>query len=250
MDFSFRVSDKISISYVSGGENTMDATVNKKSLLTLIITLTLILSVILMLPKSTNAASKEYEVYKKIETGMTATQVAKLVYGKKYKKYLKKEYGVTTFKGDPLYFGGTEDRMIYEFGFYETKRKNDKELIDQITIGLFTKAKGKTLYVGFKNYNTENPTVNRFHKNKKPKVGMSNSQIDEIMYGNGLGVFRDITYENLTFLKILNDKGKNMFPTKKSRISYVAKSYSKKTDYLIYLEYDYKKKKYFVSEIY
>ncbi|MCY1689487.1 hypothetical protein OVA29_00110 [Exiguobacterium sp. SL14] len=70
--------------------------------------------------------SKEYEVYKKIETGMTATQVAKLVYGKKYKKYLKKEYGVTTFKGDPPYFGGTEDRMIYEFGFYETKRKNDK----------------------------------------------------------------------------------------------------------------------------
>ena len=56
---------------------------------------------------------------------------------------MKKEHGVTTFKGDPLYFGGTEDRMIYEFGFYETKRKNDKELIDQITIGLFTKAKGK-----------------------------------------------------------------------------------------------------------
>ncbi|MDI3235812.1 hypothetical protein QK289_12405 [Exiguobacterium antarcticum] len=228
----------------------MDTNVTKKHLLTLIITLTLILSVTLMLPKSANATSKEYEVYKKIETGMTATQVAKLVYGKKYKSHLKKEYGVTTLKGNPLYFGGTEDRMIYEFGFYEAERKSDKEPIAQITIGLFTKSKGKTLYVGVKNYNAKSPTVNRFHKNKKPKVGMSTSQLDEIIYGNGLGVFHDITYENLTFLKILNDKGKNMFPSKTSRISYAAKSYSKKTDYLIYLEYNYKKEKYFVTEVY
>lgn len=231
-------------------EKNMDTNVTNKHILTLIITLTLILSVILTLPKSASASSKEYEVYKKIETGMTATQVAKLVYGKKYKSHLKKEYGVTTFKNDPLYLGGDEDRINYEFGFYEDKRESDKEFIYRITIGLFTKDKGKTLYVGFKNYNTKNPTVNRFHKNKKPRVGMSLSQLDEILYGNGLGVFHDITYENLTFLKILNDKGKNMFPSKISRISYAAKSYSKKTDYLIYLEYDYKKKKYFVTEVY
>lgn len=216
--------------------------------LTLIVTLTLLLSVTLTLPNSASAASKEYEVYKKIKTGMTATEVAKVIYGKKYKSHLKTEYGVTTFKHDPSYFGGTEDRIIYEFGFYESKRSDNDEIIDQITIGLFSKSNGKTLYVGFKNYNTENPTVNRLYKNKKPSVGMSLSQLDKITYGNGLGVFRDLTYENLTFLKIMNDKGKNMFPTKNSTISYVIRNYNDKSSYTIYLNYDYKKKNYYVDD--
>ena len=226
----------------------MDTNVIKKNVLTIILTLILLLSVTLTLPKSASAASKEYEIYKQIKTGMTATQVAKLIYGKKYKKYLKKEYGVTTFKHDPLYLGGDENRINYEFGFFEDKRESDKEFIYRISIGLFSKHKGKTLYVGFKNYSTEKPTVSKLHKNKKPKVGMSINQLDKITYGNGLGVFRDITYENLTFLKILNDKGKNMFPTKKSTISYVIKNYNAKKGYTIYLEYDYKKKNYYVAD--
>lgn len=215
---------------------------------TLIVTLTLLLSVTLILPKEAKAASKEYEIYKQIKTGMTATQVAKLIYGKTYKKHLKKEYGVTTFKHEPSYLGGDENRINYEFGFFEDTRGSDKEFICRIGIGLFSKHKGKTLYVGFKNYNTKKPTVSKLYKNKKPKVGMSIHQLDKIAYRDGLGVFRDITYENLTFLKILNGKGKNMFPTKKSTISYVIKNHNDKKGYAIYLEYDYKKKNYYVAE--
>lgn len=142
----------------------------------------------------------------------------------------------------------SSNRINYEYGFFDDKRERDKEFIYRISIGLFSKHKGKTLYVGFKNYSTEKPTVSKLHKNKKPKVGMSINQLDKITYGGGLGVFRDITYEHLTFLKILNDEGKNVFPTKKSTISYIIKNYNDKKGYTIYLEYDYKKKKnYYVA---
>lgn len=203
-----------------------------------------------MLPKEANAASKEYEIYKKIETGMTSTEVAKLIYGEKYKKHIVIKDGVTTFKEDILYMGISEDyRLIYEYGFYN-KRTADDSIISQISLGFYSMPKGKTLYVGHKNFSPLSPSVNRLYEGKKPKVGMSLSQLDKILYGNGLGVFNDVTYENLTFLKILNDKGKNNFPSKKSTISYQVKSYNKKTDYLIYLKYDYKKKIYFIEDIF
>lgn len=202
-----------------------------------------------MLPKEANAASKEYEIYKQIKTGMTATQVAKLIYGKKYKKHILTEDGVTTFKKDYSYMGVSEDyRLIYEYDFYNNKRTFDDSTIPQISIGLYTMPKGKILYVGHKSFEPLSPAVNRFYKKKKPKAGMSLGQLDKMSYGKGLGVFSRVTYENLTFLKILNNKGKNNFPSQKSTISYHFKSYSKKTDYLIDLEYDYKKKKYYVID--
>lgn len=219
------------------------------NILTLIVTLILILSVTLTLPKSTSAASKEYEVYKQIKTGMTVTQVAKLIYGKKYKKHIAIKSGVTTFKKDYSYMGVSEDyRLIYEYDFFNNKRTFDDSDIPQISIGLYTMPKGKTLYVGHKIFETLNPTENRLYKNKKPKAGMSLGELDKITYGDGLGVFYNITYENLTFLKIMNDEGKNMFPTKNTTISYSIKNYNDKTGYIIYLKYDYKKKNYYVDD--
>jgi len=70
--------------------------------LTMIITLTLLSLVTIMLSKSASATSKEYEIYKKIKPNMTVTEVAKLIYGKTYKKHLKKEYSVTTFSKRPF----------------------------------------------------------------------------------------------------------------------------------------------------
>jgi len=225
--------------------------ITKKNLITLLLTLTLSVSVILTLPKSANAASKEYEVYKKIETGMTSTQVAKLIYGKKYKKHILNENGVITFKEEILYMNISEDfRLSYEYGFYYNKRKTDNSIVPQISVGFYSKPKGKTLYVGHKNFIPLSPSLNHLYKNKKLKIGMTTSQLDKIMYGKGLGTFNDLTYENMAFLKILNDKGKNIFPSKKSKLSYAAESYNKKTKYLIYLNYDYKKKNYYVTEIF
>lgn len=53
----------------------------------------------------------------------------------------------------------------------------------------------------------------------------------------------------MTFLKFLDNKGNNIHPDKKTRKSYVFKSYNKKTSYLVYLEYNYKKKEYYTTMI-
>ncbi|MEI4463766.1 hypothetical protein SZL87_15180 [Exiguobacterium indicum] len=59
--------------------------VTSRHLSALTMTLVLLLSVTLTLPGSASAASKEYEVYKGLKLGMTATEVSKVLHGKNYK---------------------------------------------------------------------------------------------------------------------------------------------------------------------
>ena len=232
----------------------MKDSISKKQSLTLtkilLLTLTLMLTITLMLPRPTSAASKEYEIYKKIKTGMTATEVSKLIYGKSYKKHLEKVLGATTFNSEPTYAEVRNGRHVYEFGFFQSERKIDDSSIFNISIGLFSKKNGSTLYVGYKNYQPENTSETRLYKGKKPTLGMSMRQLDNIAYGKKLGTYYDHTYENMTFLKFLDNKGKNIHPEKKTRVSYLLKSYDKKTSYHVYLEYNYKKKEYYVTMIF
>lgn len=224
----------------------------KKKPLTRLLTLILIVSFsfTLILPSSTSAATKEYEIYKKIKAGMTATEVSKIIYGKSYKKHLKKFLGVTTFNSEPIYADVRDGRHVYEFSFFESERKIDNSSIFNLSIGLFSKKNGGTLYVGYKNYQPDNTSKTRLYKSKKPTLGMSMKQLDNIAYGKKLGTYYAITYENMTFLKFLDNKGKNIHPTKKTTVSYMLKSYDGKTEYLVYLDYNYKKKEYYVTMIF
>ncbi len=181
---------------------------------------------------------------------MTATEVSKLIYGKSYKKHLKKFLGVTTFNSDPTYMDIRDGRHIYEFGFFESERKINNSPIFNLSVALFTKKNGGTLYVGYKNYQPENTSETRLYKSKKPTLGMSMKQLDNIAYGKKLGTYYAITYENMTFLKFLDNNGKNIHPTKKTTVSYMLKSYNGKTEYLVYLDYNYKKKEYYVTMIF
>lgn len=237
----------------------MNSNVNKRHSLTLtnmltktvtlIVTLTLLLSVILMLPKEAKAASKEYEIYKQIKPGMTVTEAAKLIYGKTYKSHLKKENGVTVFSKRPFYRDISKTSKNYEFGFYAHSKKSDSMYSHKIGLSLFTKKDNKALYVGWKSYAPENPSSKKFYNGKKPKLGMTITQVDKILSGKGLGVFDHLYSEDLTKFGYVDKKNKNMFPNKESWIYYRAKSYSGKTDYLMFFKYDYKKKTYIYSEL-
>ena len=229
-------------------DNSVKNNMNKKNLLTLIITLTLILSVTLTLPKSTSAASKEYEVYKQIKHGMTVTEVSKLIYGKTYKSYLKKGDGITIFKKNPLHRDVTKDTKNYEFGFYANDKDSKSWYSHRLTVSFFNKKNSKNVYVGWKSYSPKDPSTKKFYKNKKPKFGMTIGQIDKILFGEGLGAFEHLYSEDLTNFGYIDINKKNMFPSKVSTIYYQAKSYSSKTDYLLYFVYDYKKKTYIYTE--
>lgn len=226
----------------------MDTNVTKKHLLTLTIMLALILSVTLTLPKSASATSEEYEVYKKIKPGMTVTETAKLIYGKTYKKHLKKEYGVTIFSKTPFYRDISKTNKNYEFGFYDHDKKSKSMYSHKIGLGLFTKKDNKALYVGWKSYSPENPSAKKFYSEKKPKYGMTINQVDKILSGKGLGVFDHLYSEDLTTFGYVDKNGKNANPNKVSWIYYKAKSYNGKTDYYMFFNYDYKKNTYVYSK--
>jgi len=216
--------------------------------ITLIVMLTLLFSLTLMLPNSTSAASKDYEVYKKIKPGMTVIEAAKLIYGKTYKKHLKKEYGVTTFSKRPFYRDISKTGKNYEFGFYTHDQKSKSMYSHKIGLGLFTKKENKELYVGWKAYSPENPSAKKFYNGKKPKYGMTISQIDKILSGKGLGVFDHLYSEDLTKFGYVDKNGKNIYPDKASWIYYLAKSHSGKTDYYMFFNYDYKKNIYIYAK--
>lgn len=197
-----------------------------------------------MLPKQAKAASKEYEVYKQIKTGMTVTEAAKLIYGKTYKSHLKKENGVTVFSKRPFYRDISKTNKNYEFGFYAHDKKSKSMYSHKIYLGLFTKKENKALYVGWKSYSPENPSTKKFYNGKKPTYGMTINQVDKILSGKGLGVFDSLYSEDLTKFGYVDKNGKNSNPNKVSWIYYKAKSYSGKTDYYMFFDYDYKKKTY------
>ena len=201
-----------------------------------------------MLPNQANAASKEYEIYKQIKPGMTVTEAAKLIYGKTYKSHLKKEYGTTTFSKNPLYRDIWKDSRNYEFGFYTHDKKSKASYTYRINLGLFTKPDSKRLYVGWKSYAPENPSIKKFYSGKKPKYGMTINQVDKILSGKGLGVFDSVSTEDLRGFGLVDQNNKEITFKKNSWIDYKAKSYTGKKSYLMSFKYDYKKKNYIYTK--
>lgn len=90
-----------------------------KVLFALLFTLSMIGAV--FTPHPVDAATKEYASYKKLKLGMTATNVAKSLYGKSYRKYIKKEHGVTTLKQKAALREIEDDYALYAFAFIPMK---------------------------------------------------------------------------------------------------------------------------------
>lgn len=227
----------------------MSIFVTKKHSLTLIVTLTLLLSVTLMLPKSTSAASKEYEVYKKIKIGMTVTSFAKVVYGKKYKDHLKKEKGITVLKRTPEFKDFQKDHSYYIHFFYGTYNKKYKRTDYKMAIDFKTKSNGKTLYVVGRSYDTLGESGQYFLKRSKIKKGMSIPELDKYISGKGLTKWS--IHSQFDFSKVgYFDGKKTTYPPKETYLHFLIKDKSAKETIQLILEYNYKKKKYLLTEFY
>jgi len=225
----------------------VSANVTKKNLLTLLLTITLTLSVILTLPKSTNAASKEYETYKKVQLSMTVTEVAKAIYGKKYKSHLKTEFNVKTLDSSFEMRDIQKDYKYYSFRYYPYGKDSAKMNTYKMNVTMKTKQKGNTLYVVEKNFYNPDYSTYKFYKGKKPKDDMSWSQMDKIVQGKGLGSLtshytRD--YSKVGEIVAEDGKLKVDYSPKETWLSYNASSYDGKKKYSILFKYDYKKKRY------
>lgn len=207
-----------------------------------------ILLVTLTIPGKVDASSsKEFEVYSRIKLNMTSTEVAKVIYGKKYKSYLKKEYGVTTLKRKERFKDKEPHKVTYVHDFYGTYNKEDDMTYYKMDVFFQTKKDGKTLYVVSKSFDNQEYSGRTLKKNAKFKWGMTFSQVDDRVQGKGLGTWTVHYLDDYSKVgEIYGDKV--IFTPRTALLYYTVRTYDKKDFVNLVFKYDYKKQKYFLED--
>jgi len=219
-----------------------------KHILTLILTVGLVLSVSLTLSNTASAASKEYEVYKKLKLGMTATEVAKVLYGNKYKSHLKKERKVTTLTDNFTVRDIQKNYKLYSFALYPFDTKDKSWYFNKMRIVLKTKQGGTILYLAQKDFTPEHPSEKRIYKGKKIRTGMTIEEVDKVLVGKGLGSFLSHYTEDYSKIGEVYYHNPVGYPPKLTVLQYYYRSYDGKELLQVTFKYDYKKNIYLVQK--
>lgn len=152
-------------------------------------------------PVNVTAVSKEYEIYKKIKPGMTLTSFAKVVYGKKYKDYLKKDNGMTVLKAELNYRDVQETYAQYYYSFFESYNKEIGYNQFKMFITFSTEENGKVLYVVTHGYDTFKKSSEHLYKNSKLKKGMSIDKVNSLISGEKMPQWYEQYHTDYSFLK-------------------------------------------------
>lgn len=163
-----------------------------KVLVKLIVLVILAMSV--FIPNTTSAASKEAlqikQQYKALKFGMTLTEVAKTIYGKEYRKYIKKQGGRVVFTKKPETTGN--EQGFRSIGYVLDRRS--KNLPTTTLLEFSTKQHQKTYYLTQKALYYQADTENGLYENSrtlmKPSAvrhGMTEKQLDQLVSGKKLG---------------------------------------------------------------
>ncbi|MCY1691381.1 hypothetical protein OVA29_12350 [Exiguobacterium sp. SL14] len=217
-----------------------------KVLFIIMVTLMMISSV--FTPHSVDAATKEYTSYKKLKLGMTATDVAKSLYGKSYKKYIKKEHGVTTLAQQAAWREIEDDHTLYAFAFYPYDAKDDHWFSHRMHLILKTKQEGHTLYLAEKEYTPKTPSKKRLLPGKKFKSGMSIAEFDRILSGNGLGVMALHHTEDYSKVGKASADGSVEYPEKQTSLLYYYRNPTGDEWMIVEFKYDFDQKRYIAQK--
>jgi len=140
------------------------------------------------------AASKEAlqikQAYKALKFGMTLTEVAKTIYGKEYRKYIKKQNGSVVFTKKS---GTTGNEQGYRSLGYVLDRPS-KNLPTTTLLEFSTKQYQKTYYLTQKALYYQADTENGLYENSRTLMkpaslrhGMTEKQLDQLVSGKKLG---------------------------------------------------------------
>jgi len=140
------------------------------------------------------AASKEAlqikQEYKALKFGMTLTEVANTIYGKGYRKYIKKQNGSVVFTKKP---GTTDNEQGYRSLGYVLDRPS-KDLPTTTLLEFSTKQHQKTYYLTQKALYYQADTENGLYENSRTLMklaslrhGMTEKQLDQLVSGKKLG---------------------------------------------------------------
>jgi len=163
-----------------------------KVLVKLIVLVIIAMSV--LIPNTISAASKEAlqikQEYKTLKFGMTLTEVAKTMYGKEYRKYIKKKDGRFVFTKKP---GTTGNEQGYRSLGYVLDRPS-KNLPTTTLLEFSTKQHQKTYYLTQKALYYQGDTENGLYENSRTVVkpsalrhGMTEKQLNQLVTGKKLG---------------------------------------------------------------
>jgi len=144
-------------------------------------------------PTTASAASKEAlqikQAYKTLKFGMTLTEVAKTMYGKEYRKYIKKKDGRVVFTKKP---GMTGNEQGYRSLGYVLDRPSKN--LPTTLLEFSTKQHQKTYYLTQKALYYQGDTENGLYENSRTVVkpsalrhGMTEKQLNQLVTGKKLG---------------------------------------------------------------
>jgi|GEM_PF-479391 len=225
----------------------------KKSYLTQLRVLFLVMVILAMIssefmPHSVDAATKEYASYKKLKLGMTATNVAKSLYGKSYRNYIKKEHGVTTLKQKAALREIEDDYALYAFAFYPYEVTDDHWFKQRMHLIFKTKQNGHTLYLAEKEYIPKTPSKKRLLPGKKIKPGMTIADVDRILSGKGLGVLTLHHTEDYSTIGEIYAEGTVVYREKQATLLYSYRNPTGDELMIVTFKYDFDQKRYIAQK--
>lgn len=199
---------------------------------------------------ATKTEVKATNQYNALKPGMTIAQVAKVIYGKEYKKQLMQKGGSTVLKQKAEMTSNTNGQKMLGYSVY------DKKVVfplDMTTLMFMTKKNDSLYRLTSKSLDLFRDDMSsgfreskmKLVKGGKIKTNMTEKQLDAVLSGKGLGEWAGLDTIDMTSIQTkkeldlgLGIKGRSktyIFPT------------TTKTKKLVMLDYDAKKKTYVVS---
>lgn len=140
------------------------------------------------------AASKEEQQalkdYRSLEFGLTVTQIAKVIYGKSYKQYLKQTNGATVFKKKADWTENEQGHRSRSYSFYN--RSNT--LPTRTTLEFYTKKNKTTYYLTQKTLQFLADTTTGLRESTRMLKHVTyiegeetEAELDQLLSGKGLG---------------------------------------------------------------
>ncbi|WP_290752890.1 MULTISPECIES: hypothetical protein [unclassified Exiguobacterium] len=213
----------------------------------------LVLLLGLFVPRTVSAATKAEAIatkqYRALKPGMTVEQVAKVLYGKTYKKQLKMKNGSQVLRLNTEIEMEEWDRNVLLYDLVNRK----VEFPSAIGVLMFMTETGGTKYrLTMKQMEFKRDTAAGFRtsdrklvKGAKIKNGLTEQQVDRLLTGKGLGAFGTLGQADTTSVL-----GKTEVKAGKATIihtkSYVFPTATNQWQYVFFI-YDAKKKTYRVE---
>ncbi|WP_214858391.1 hypothetical protein [Exiguobacterium sp. s191] len=138
--------------------------------------------------------------YTALKAGMTMEQVAKVLYGKDYKKQLTTKSGSQVLKTKEEFKDVEDKRKEIYYEIYDRKAKIPPTLM---SLGFMTKKNdsvyrliSKQVEMGRNTYSEYRESTRKLNAGAKIKTGMTEKQLDGVLSGSGLGEWAGLLEED------------------------------------------------------